>query len=93
MRKSLVPTFLAFFSALPAYSQDPGGIRFKGGQAFYEFGSIVKGVELSTQPLDNMWVQRFGGTFDMEATRGEHLGLFFGAGSIFWHDHSRHQRQ
>ena len=85
MRNSILPAIFSLFAALPAASQEADGIRFKGAQTFYEFGGIVKGVELSTDTLDNMWVHRFGGTFDMEATRGEHLGLYFGAGSIFWH--------
>lgn len=86
MHKSLPPVFLAaFLAAIPAQSEGTDGIRFKGAQAFYEFGSIMKGVELSTDTITNQWVQRFGGTFDLEASRGEHLGLYFGTGSIFWH--------
>jgi hypothetical protein len=76
---------LSALFALPALSEDGPEIRFKGAQAFYEFGSIVNGVELALDTLDNMFVQRFGGTFDLEARKGEHLDLYLGAGSIFWH--------
>ncbi|MDB5106023.1 MAG: hypothetical protein JWP91_3712 [Fibrobacteres bacterium] len=86
MRNFLNPVcFAAVLSALPAAAEQEGGIHFKGAQAFYEFGSIMKGVELSTDTLTNQWVQRFGGTFDLEAKRGDHLSLYFGTGSIFWH--------
>jgi hypothetical protein len=71
--------------AAQASEQGPSSIRFKSAQAFYEFGNIVKGVELALDTLDNMWAQRFGGTFDLEADRGEHMKLYLGAGSIFWH--------
>ena len=86
MQKILFPVFLVgFLTAAPASSQETSKIEFKGAQAFYEFGSIVKGVELALDTLDNMWTQRFGGTFDVQASRGEHLNLYLGAGSIFWH--------
>lgn len=86
MQKILFPVFLAGFLAVaPASSQETSKIEFKGAQAFYEFGSIVNGVELALDTLDNMWTQRFGGTFDVQASRGEHLNLYLGAGSIFWH--------
>lgn len=87
MRKLVFPgPFLAaFLMAAPVSSQETSKITFKGAQAFYEFGSIVKGVELATDTLNNMFTQRFGGTFDLQATRGEHLELYLGAGSIFWH--------
>lgn len=77
----LIGTLGALFSANAADSD----IHFKGAQVFTEFGTIVKGLELSTDTLDNMWVQRFGGTFDIEASKGEHLDLYFGTGSVFWH--------
>lgn len=76
---------LGVLSAAPARSEEAAGIRFKGAQAFYEFGSIVNGVELALDTLDNMFAQRFGGTFDLQATKGDHLDLYLGAGSIFWH--------
>lgn len=85
MQKSFPYFLLTLVSAAPLAAQDAPAVRFKGAQAFYEFGSIVKGVELALDTLDNMWVQRFGGTFDLEASRGEHLDLYLGAGSIFWH--------
>ncbi|MDQ3000203.1 MAG: hypothetical protein M3Y08_02905 [Fibrobacterota bacterium] len=75
----------ALLYAAPATAQEPPKIHFKGAQVFYEFGNIVNGVELALDTLDNMWTQRFGGTFDLEASRGEHLKLYLGAGSIFWH--------
>lgn len=86
MHMPLAPVLLAAcLSAAPVSAEPENGIRFKGAQAFYEFGSIMKGVELSTDTITNQWVQRFGGTFDLEAKRGDHLGLYFGTGSIFWH--------
>lgn len=86
MQRSSLPICLAaLLSSAHAAAEEGNGVRFKGAQAFYEFGSIMKGVELSTDTITNQWVQRFGGTFDLEATRGDHLGLYFGAGSIFWH--------
>jgi hypothetical protein len=80
-------TFLlaALLNAAPASAQESPKINFKGAQVFYEFGNIVNGVELALDTLDNMWTQRFGGTFELEAARGEHLKLYLGAGSIFWH--------
>ena len=77
--------FAGFLAVIPAHSQETSKINFKGAQAFYEFGSIVKGVELATDTLNNVWNQRFGGTFDLQASRGEQLDLYLGAGSIFWH--------
>lgn len=86
MHNPLAPVLLAgFISAVPVVAEQETGIRFKGAQAFYEFGSIMKGLELATDTITNQWVQRFGGTFDLEAKRGDHLELYFGTGSIFWH--------
>lgn len=85
MRNPIAPALLAFLCNTLATAQEEGGVKFKGGQGFYEFGRIVKGVELAIDTIDNAWMQRFGGTFDMEAARGEHLSLHLGAGSIFWH--------
>src|SRR5690348_926573 len=75
----------ACLASTAAKAEEASLIRFKGAQAFYEFGSIMKGVELATDTITNQWVQRFGGTFDLEANRSDHLSLYFGAGSIFWH--------
>jgi len=75
----------AFLAAVPGFPQESSEIDFTGAQIFYEFGSIVKGVELATDTMDNYWTQRFGGTFDLKARRGENLSLYLGAGSIFWH--------
>ena len=85
MQKFALPLLLVGLTVPAAWSQEETKIKFKGAQAFYEFGSIVKGVELALDTIDNMWTQRFGGTFDVEASRGEHLNLYLGAGSIFWH--------
>ena len=85
MRNLMLPVFLMTMVSSPGNTQPSSGVQFKGGQAFYEFGSIVKGMAQATDTLDNSWMQRFGGTFDMEATRGDHLSLYLGAGSIFWH--------
>lgn len=82
-RLSLVTAGLAF--ALNLAAQESPRIQFKGAQAFTEFGNIVNGLELSTDTLDNMWVQRFGGTFDLQASNGGNLDIYFGTGSIFWH--------
>jgi hypothetical protein len=86
MQKIAFPIVLAgLLNAIPASAQESSKITFKGAQAFYEFGNIVNGVELALDTLDNMWTQRFGGTFDLEASRGDRLKLYLGAGSIFWH--------
>lgn len=84
MQRMFLPIFL-IAGLLPAWPQESGSISFKGAQVFYEFGNIVKGVELAEDTLDNIWAQRFGGSFDIKASRGEHLSLYLGAGSIFWH--------
>ncbi len=60
-------------------------IQLKGATTFYEFGRIKKGLELGTNTIDNMWVQRFGGIFDLVANQGTNLNIYLGAGSIFWH--------
>lgn len=75
----------ALLNSAPASAQESPKINFKGAQVFYEFGNIVNGVELALDTLDNMWTQRFGGTFELEAARGDRLKLYLGAGSIFWH--------
>lgn len=86
MKKIVFPVFLiGTLAVATASAQEASRIEFKGAQTFYEFGSIVNGLELATDTLDNLWTQRFGGTFDLEAGRGEHLKLYLGAGSIFWH--------
>ena len=85
MFRLVATIIIGVFAVLPAVSQEERNIRFNGAQVFYEFGNIVKGIELAFDTLDNMWVQRFGGTFDVEASRGEYLDLYLGAGSIFWH--------
>ncbi len=86
MRKIIISLLLiGVLNATPVFSQESSQIEFKGVQAFYEFGGIVNGLELATTTIDNMWTQRFGGTFDIQAGRGDNLNLYFGAGSIFWH--------
>lgn len=84
---------LGLFGVAGICAQEASKITFNGAQVFYEFGSIVKGLELSTDTLDNMWVQRFGGTFDVKAGKGEHLDLYLGAGSVFWHAIPKIQNQ
>lgn len=77
--------FTGILLAGHVHPDEQSAIGFSGAQIFYEFGSIVKGVDLATDTLDNYWTQRFGGTFDLKASRGEHLDLFLGTGGIFWH--------
>jgi hypothetical protein len=86
MRKIGLPFFLLCLSGGQlVHAESDSKIQFQGAQVFTEFGSIVNGVELALDTLDNMWVQRFGGTFDLVASPGDQLKLYFGTGSMFWH--------
>jgi len=86
MIKSVLPlALLGLCSAAPLLAAEKSKIEFQNAQIFYEFGTIVKGVELALDTIDNMWNQRFGGTFGVQASKGDNLHLYLGAGSIFWH--------
>ncbi len=76
--------FTSFFSA-NIYALEDSDIEIKSPKVFYEFGSIVRGVELGTDTINNQWAQRFGGMFEITAKKDDNFQAYFGIGGIFWH--------